>query len=73
MGVVIIWMVFAGICWYIADKNGRNVPLAVVLGFLLGIFAVIGYAIAGSVSKCPSCKESIRPDAKLCKHCNTEI
>lgn len=34
-------------CYNIADKNGRDTTLAAILGFLFGIFAVIGYYIAG--------------------------
>jgi hypothetical protein len=30
-----------------AEKRGRDVIIAAVLGALFGIFAVIGYAIAG--------------------------
>jgi hypothetical protein len=73
MEFLIIWMIFGGICWYLADKNGRNVPLAVFLGVFFGIFAVIGYAIAGSASKCPSCAESVKPEATVCKHCKTAL
>lgn len=34
-------------CAKIAEKEGRDIPLAALLGFLFGIFAVIGYYIAG--------------------------
>lgn len=34
-------------CFNIAKKNGRETTLAAILGFLFGIFAVLGYYIAG--------------------------
>ena len=34
-------------CYSIAEKQGRNAGLAAVLGFFFGLFAVIGYYIAG--------------------------
>lgn len=42
--VAILW---GYICYKMAEKRGRDTFLAVVLGALFGIFAVIGYAIAG--------------------------
>lgn len=34
-------------CYSLAKKQGRNTVLGALLGFLFGIFAVIGYYIAG--------------------------
>ena len=38
---------FAAICLKMAESRGRSTGLAAFLGFFFGIFAVIGYAIAG--------------------------
>lgn len=50
MEYILAFIVGAGIlywgCW-VADKYKRNVPLAAVLTYCFGIFAVIGYYIAG--------------------------
>ena len=35
------------ICYRMAEKRRRDVTLGAILGALFGIFAVIGYAIAG--------------------------
>lgn len=35
------------ICYRMAEDRGRDAILGAVLGALFGIFAVIGYAIAG--------------------------
>lgn len=34
-------------CYFLAKKQGRDTTIAAVVGFLLGIFALIGYLIAG--------------------------
>lgn len=38
---------WAFVCYKMAEKRGRNAVLGAVLGALFGLFAVIGYAIAG--------------------------
>lgn len=48
---IIIWILFGFACYKIAENQGRNVWLALVLGILFGIFAVIGYLIAGNKKK----------------------
>ena len=35
------------ICYHMAEKRGRDTTIAAVLGACFGLFAVIGYAIAG--------------------------
>ena len=44
---LVIWVLLALWCKKIAEKNHRDEGIAVLLGFLFGIFAVIGYYIAG--------------------------
>lgn len=45
--ILIIWGLLVFWTIMIAKKNGRGQVLAGILGFCFGIFAVIGYAIAG--------------------------
>ena len=42
------------ICYRMAEKRGRDATLGGILGALFGIFAVIGYAIAGDKTPPPS-------------------
>lgn len=44
---LLIWALMGFWCYKIAEKNGRDTTLAAVLGVVFGIFAVLGYAIAG--------------------------
>lgn len=44
---IAIWVLLGFWCYSIAEKNGRNTILAVIMGLLFGIFAVAGYYIIG--------------------------
>jgi glucose uptake protein GlcU len=44
---LVVAALFGVICYGMAEKRGRNTTTGAILGFLFGIFAVIGYAIAG--------------------------
>ena len=46
--VVILW---GYICYKMAEKRGRDTFIAAILSALFGVFAVIGYAIAGDKQK----------------------
>lgn len=44
----IVWgILWAYVCHRMAIKRGRDPLLGALLGFLFGIFSVIGYALAG--------------------------
>ena len=42
------------ICYRMAEMRGRDVTIAAILGALFGVFAVIGYWIAGDKTPPPS-------------------
>lgn len=44
---LIVWALMAYGCYYLAKKKNYNTNLAIVLGVLFGIFALIGYLIVG--------------------------
>lgn len=44
---LLIWALMALWCKKIAEDNHRDTTIAIILGILFGIFAVIGYYIAG--------------------------
>lgn len=44
---LIIWALMAYGCYYLAKKKNYNTNLAIVLGVLFGIFALIGYFFVG--------------------------
>jgi hypothetical protein len=51
MEFLIFWAIFAGMCYLIAEKNGRDTRWAIIWGALFGVFAVLGYLIAGKPRK----------------------
>ncbi len=46
-----IWCLMGYICHNIAKKNGRNEVLAIFMGFLLGLIAVVVYLIIGKTKE----------------------
>lgn len=44
---ILVSILWGYICFKMAEKRGRDTFLAALLGALFGIFAVVGYAIAG--------------------------
>ena len=47
ISTLLIAILWGYICYRMAEKRGRDTFLAAILGAIFGIFAVIGYAIAG--------------------------
>ena len=48
--ILVVWLALAYWCSVIADNNGRNRGIAIVMGILFGIFAVIIYAMIGKTA-----------------------
>jgi len=44
---LVIWVLCGFGCYKMAENQNRDKALAAVLGVLFGVFAIIGYAIAG--------------------------
>ncbi len=44
---LLVALLWGYICYKMAEKRRRDTTLAAILGALFGVFAVIGYAIAG--------------------------
>lgn len=49
----IVWLVCWIACIFIARQKGRSIPLAVISGFFLGIFALIYYLAVPAVAPPP--------------------
>lgn len=45
---ILVWVACGVVCYKLAEKQGRNVVLAAVLGLVFGLFAIVGYLIAGN-------------------------
>ena len=44
---ILVAVLWGYICYRMAENRGRDATLGAILGALFGVFAVIGYAIAG--------------------------
>jgi len=49
--MLIVCVVFGFICQSMAEKRGREKYLGFLMGFIFGIWAVLGYALAGDTSE----------------------
>jgi phosphotransferase system glucose/maltose/N-acetylglucosamine-specific IIC component len=83
-----IYIVFAILVGVYANSKGRSgfgfFLIAALLSPLIGfVIAVVISPISskveqnaldvGDMKKCPSCAELVKTEAKLCKHCRTEL
>lgn len=61
-----------------AQKKGFSIAGGVLGGLLLGPLAFLMFAVSGVSGsdrnrKCPACAEFVKADARICKHCKTEL
>jgi Na+/H+-dicarboxylate symporter len=85
---IIAWLIFAVLVGVYASSKGRSgfgffliaALLSPLIGFIIAlVVSPIGSKVeqnaleAGDMKKCPSCAELVKIEAKLCKHCRTEL
>ena len=70
---IILWIIFALVCYKLAKDKGRDRFWAVIMGLLFGIFAVLYYVIAEKKILCPHCRKRISAKAKVCHYCKKEL
>lgn len=86
MELWIFWLVLAGVIGVVATARNRSgfgwFVLAVLISPLLAglLLALLGRGDDGARAvtaathrNCPECKEVVRRDARLCKHCHSKI
>lgn len=87
MILLLIWLVCAVAASVIAASKGRSRFGWLLIGALLGPFAVLGAAIVGrdtardtrdglrfgDLRPCPACHEAIRREASKCRHCSSPV
>jgi len=70
---LLIWILFGLIGLAIGIKKGISPTLAILGGILLGPFSLLMIFISSEVKKCPKCAEYIKKEAKVCRHCGTDL
>lgn len=87
MGLLVLWILCGVICAVIASNKGRSGGGWFLLGCLLGPLGIVLALVvgkdekvvaaaalkAGTAVKCPACAELIKPEANVCKHCQTDL
>ena len=73
--MILVWMlIFGVITGAIADKYERNVAGWAFFGCMFFLLALPWILIAGPLGKkCRHCKENIKSDARVCKHCGSNV
>lgn len=67
------WLMSAGVCGAIGARKSAT-GTSVILGLLLGPLAIpIVLMSRGYTMPCPMCKEPVRIEALVCKHCKSTI
>jgi hypothetical protein len=73
-GWSIFWLIINAIVGAMIGQRNNDVAGSIIISILLG---PIGWLIAllskGKLRKCPFCAESIKPEAKVCRHCGREL
>ncbi|MCS7485661.1 hypothetical protein UA24_04015 [Marinomonas sp. BSi20414] len=88
MFVVVLWIVFSILVGLLASSKGRSgflfFFLALILSPVIGLIIALvmpknnelveARAIeTGGMRKCPSCAELVKSEAKICKHCQSDL
>ena len=74
--VFFIWIACSVGVGFIANSRGRSGVAGFFAALILSpLLTGLYYMLTekGEMSTCPACKESVKPDAVRCKHCQVEI
>lgn len=82
---ILIWIICGVFSAIIASSKGRSGLGWLVMGLIFGVFALLFVGFmppspkeeppsgAADEKKCPFCAETIKLEAKVCKHCGRDI
>ncbi len=77
MELLIIWTVIAILCAIIANAKSRSGIAWFVAGVIFGVLALIVLVCmprgTSGMKQCGKCSEHILRDARVCKHCGSEV
>ena len=71
--LIIVWVVSALLAAMIGARKGEA-TMGCLGGMILGPIGLALIVISsGKVKYCPQCGETVKIDAKVCKHCKSKI
>lgn len=83
---IVFWLIMAGVCALVAASKGRSGLAFFVYGFFLWPIALVHALVMARTSEsgdkraiaegrlpCPHCAEFIRPGARICPFCKSEL
>lgn len=70
-GALLVWSLIALIPAAVAHSKGRSFSFWYGLGLIVGIFAILPVLVIRP-RICPYCREAVKPEATVCRHCHRE-
>jgi hypothetical protein len=77
MEMLIFWVIMGIVCALVAHKKNRSVIGWFFLGVLFSLISLVVLIFLDDIEDtrntipCKYCKEPIKPDATMCKHCKS--
>lgn len=81
MELIIFWLIMGGVVAIVANSKGKSALAWFFYGALIWPIALVHIIVtkteaptpAAGEAKCPHCAETVKAEAKVCKHCGRDL
>ena len=78
MEIILAGLLFGVVSGLVAHSKARNALGWFIAGCIIGPFALVVLFLPmavkdGVTKKCPQCSETIRSEARICRHCRSDL